>query len=159
MKKKYVNIIIIIAIIVLIVELGFIVINKVKKNYRYSKLEDITFVDDKINIYVFWGDGCPHCENLLTMLEDTKKDYGKYYNIYGFEVWENEDNGKIMDYFLEKFDKEVGNRSVPFYIIGDESFSGYSEKMKEEVLNTIIKEYEERHNNQSFEDVKDIVLE
>ena len=28
---------------------------------RYSQISDITFDDDKINIYLFWGNGCIHC--------------------------------------------------------------------------------------------------
>ena len=26
-----------------------------------AKLEDIVYDENKVNIYFFWGNGCPHC--------------------------------------------------------------------------------------------------
>ena len=123
---------------------------------RTAKLSDITFEEDKINIYFFWGDGCPHCEELFTFLESIKDEYNEYFNLYGFEVWYNEDNGKIMDYFQEELDETVGSRSVPYYIIGDKSFAGYTSSMNEEILDTIKEKYNNRQDIKNFEGVLDL---
>ena len=123
---------------------------------RTAKLSDITFEEDKINIYFFWGDGCPHCEELFTFLESIKSEYNEYFNLYGFEVWYNEDNGQIMDYFQEELGETVGSRSVPYYIIGDKSFSGYSSDMNEEILDTIEEKYENRQDIKSFEGILEL---
>ena len=110
--KKFIVIIVILLAISLT---GIVVLSSKKdkqenndsKNISYeSKLTDIKF-NDKVNIYLFYGKGCPHCEALFTYFESIKSKYSKYYNLYAFEVWYNEDNGKTMDYFLEKFDKKV----------------------------------------------------
>ena len=69
---------------------------------RYSQLSDIQFDDDKINFYVFWGDGCIHCEHLFAYLDEIWSDYSQYFNLYAFEIWSNEDNDKVMDYFMEQ---------------------------------------------------------
>ena len=130
--------------------------NTDSKNISYeSKLTDIKF-NDKVNIYLFYGKGCPHCEALFTYFESIKSKYSKYYNLYAFEVWYNEDNGKTMDYFLEKFDKKVSSRSVPFLIIGDEAFEGYSSSMNQKIIDTIEEKYKNKDNIKDFSDVLNI---
>lgn len=160
MKK----IIVIIVILLAISLTGIVVLSSKKdkqentdsKNISYeSKLTDIKF-NDKVNIYLFYGKGCPHCEALFTYFESIKSKYSKYYNLYAFEVWYNEDNGKTMDYFLEKFDKKVSSRSVPFLIIGDEAFEGYSSSMNQKIIDTIEEKYKNKDNIKDFSDVLNI---
>ena len=49
--------------------------------------EDIEEAKEKINIYLFWGNGCSHCSNLKAFMASIEEEYGKYYNLYTFEVW------------------------------------------------------------------------
>lgn len=118
---------------------------------RNSNIGDITISEDKINIYFFWGSGCPRCEELFKFFESIDSDYGKYYNLYAFEVWKNEDNGLFMDKFLKELDKKEGSRTVPYFIIGDEDFEGYGSSMDEEIKNTIIDKYNSRDKINKFE--------
>ena len=159
--KKFIVIIVILLAISLT---GIVVLSSKKdkqentdsKNISYeSKLTDIKF-NDKVNIYLFYGKGCPHCEALFTYFDSIKSKYYKYYNLYAFEVWYNEDNGKIMDYFLEKFDKKVSSRSVPFLIIGDEAFEGYSSSMNQKIIDTIEEKYKNKDNIKYFSDILNI---
>lgn len=122
-----------------------------KKINRYSNINEITYSEDKINIYVFWGNGCPHCEKLFEFLESEQKDYSKYYNIYAFEVWENEENEKLMNRFADKLNDKLNG--VPYFIIGDQSFKGFVEEDKEKILNTIKEKYENRSSIETFKDV------
>lgn len=162
MKKKLLIIGIIILIVVGIgINLGSFskekkveTISSKKINYD-SKLTDIKF-NDKVNIYLFYGRGCPHCEELFEYLESINDSYSKYYNLYTFEVWYNEDNGKIMDYFLDKFDKKVSSRSVPFLIIGDEAFEGYNTNMNQKIISTIKEKYKNRTSITDYSDVLNI---
>lgn len=159
--KKFIVIIVILLAISLT---GIVVLSSKKdkqentdsKNISYeSKLTDIKF-NDKVNIYFFYGKGCPHCEALFAYFESIKSKYSKYYNLYAFEVWYNEDNGKTMDYFLEKFDKKVSSRSVPFLIIGDEAFEGYSSSMNQKIIDTIEEKYKNKDNIKDFSDILNI---
>ena len=61
-----------------------------------------------------------------------------------------------MDYFLEKFDKKVSSRSVPFLIIGDEVCEGYSSSMNQKIIDTIEEKYKNRDNIKDFSDVLNI---
>lgn len=104
-------------------------------------IDEIDYQSKKINIYVFWGNGCPHCEELFEFLESIKSEYGKYFNVYGFEIWHNKSNGEIMDQLKEKLGEKRGSRSVPYYIIENKSMLGFDESKKEEIKNLIIYQY------------------
>lgn len=149
MKKGF-----IIAGVVLVLALTGSLVFLAMSNKEYlnknAKLSDINYETDKLNIYVFWGSTCPHCEELFNYLDSIKKDFGDMVRIYGFEVWDNEENGQIMDKFLSKFGKETGSRSVPFFIIGKEDFSGYSSANGMEIREAITKQYENLENLDNY---------
>lgn len=94
----------------------------------------------KVNIYLFRGNGCSHCHEFLQYLETIIDEYGKYINVVTYEVWENQDNAKLLEKVAEKFEEEVGG--VPYIVIGEKTFSGYSSSMNEEIENLIKEEYE-----------------
>lgn len=123
---------------------------------KNSKIEDIIYEKNKVNIYFFWGQGCPHCEELFQFLEDTKGKYAKYYNIYCFEVWNNQTNAQTMDQFSKVLNDKVG-RSVPYLIIGDQSFQGYNKTMNQKILNTILKESKKTTPDAIYQSLKENV--
>ena len=103
---------------------------------RDSKLEDIVFEGGKVNIYVFWGDGCPHCADLFEFLETAKDEYGKYFNLYKFEVWYNKENAKLLNDFSVILEDDSAR--LPYTIIGEKTFSGFGNTMKNTILNAIM---------------------
>lgn len=157
--KKYLKYIILIVILILLFSIPYIIKN-IEKNDKIepflienAQIEDITFNQNKINIYLFWGDGCPHCEELKEYFKSLEKKYSKYCTIYTFEVWNNETNGQLMDTFAKKLGDEVGSRSVPYYIIGDESISGYTNLMNEDIASSIRYKYRNRAKIENFEEL------
>ncbi|MFA6272684.1 MAG: hypothetical protein WC693_06380, partial [Patescibacteria group bacterium] len=50
---------------------------------------------ENINIYFFWGNGCPHCAEEEPFLEQLKAKYPNI-EIRDFEVWYNKDNQKLL---------------------------------------------------------------
>jgi len=83
---------------------------------EYKKVSEPT-------IYIFHGDGCPHCADLLDWIKDFK--YKKSYKIVKYEVWKNQDNSKLMNKVGKYLDADAGG--VPFIVIGDETITGFSE--------------------------------
>lgn len=118
-----------------------------------AKLEDVVIDDNKINMYFFWGDGCSHCEKLFKFLNTISGEYSKYVNVYAFEVWNNEENAKLMDEFNKALDLDTPSGSVPFFIIGDKAFSGYKAESNDIIKETIIDKYNNRENINKFEDI------
>lgn len=114
----------------------------VKKDLKIdTKLENISYDENKVNIYMFWGNGCPHCEEQLEFLESIETEYGDYFNLNLFEVWENEKNRQLLQEFASAMGDEVSG--VPYTIIGNRSFEGFNEKNQEEFLQII----KEQHKN------------
>jgi len=137
------NKIIILLIAILIVVLIIVIINYSSNNKseinRNSKIDDIVFEENKVNIYLFWGDGCPHCKEELEFLESIYDEYKKYCNIYAFEVWYNQDNADFMIELADELGEKV--TGVPYTIIGDKTFSGFGNSMKNDLKGTIMDQY------------------
>ncbi|MHB8807534.1 MAG: thioredoxin family protein [Anaerolineaceae bacterium] len=88
----------------------------------------------KLNIYFFWGDGCPHCAEEEPFLESLEEKYPSV-TIVDYEVWYNEENQKI----LNEFGKTLGFEpsGVPVTIIGDQVWIGFREEYKAEMENAV----------------------
>lgn len=111
-------------------------INTVLNNIKYDK--------EKINIYFFWGDGCPHCDKLFKFFNSLEMEFGKYFTLHSFEVWKNKENKNLLDQFSKKMKDEVGG--VPYVIIGNESFVGYREEYETKILEIIKDEYQDSYD-------------
>lgn len=142
MKKKK---ILIISLVVFVFVLFIVLINvsnkmneeKIKSTITMnSKLSDVIYDENKLNIYLFWGDGCPHCEEEWKFLKRIAPKYYDKIHVYGFEVWNSEENQKIMDEFKDKLNisKDSG---IPLTIIEDKYYIGYDESYNDEILKLI----------------------
>lgn len=103
----------------------------------------------KVNVYLFRGDGCPHCQEAEEWFDELKKDeeYSKYYELVDYEVWYNEDNASLM----EKVAKDLGTEAngVPFIVVGEKYFSGFSQDMAKDIKAAI----KDQYNNKDYKDV------
>ena len=100
--------------------------------------------NDKINLYLFHSADCSHCAAEREWLEEIKKDYSEYLNVYEYEVTYNLYNSNLM---LKVNDRLLANNTnVPFTIIGDKYFTGFSVTTSSLIENKI-KEYLELDSN------------
>lgn len=102
------------------------------------KEEDIKYSPNKFNIYLFWGDGCLHCEDLINYLNTIDNNYKSKFNLYTFEVWYNQENNRLLNKMATKLNTKASG--IPFLIVGDKYLIGYIDSMSNEVLNLIIDE-------------------
>ena len=107
---------------------------------------------EKINVYMFRGEGCPHCEEALEFFDELKEDeeFGKLYKLVTYEVWYNEDNQSVMKDVADALGEEVSG--VPYIVIGSKTFAGYASSMDDRIKDAIKAAYED-------EDYKDVVAE
>lgn len=75
-----------------------------------------------VNIYLFHSDTCPHCKEEIKFLNNIEKDYDNI-KIYMYEISDN-DNLNLMEEVAELYDTPVNG--VPFTVIGDKYFKGFS---------------------------------
>ena len=80
--------------------------------------------DDQITLYLFHGDGCPHCADELEYLDTIYERYPDL-KIEKYEVWYDEENSK----FLDKVSRELSIKrtGVPTTIIGETAIVGYGD--------------------------------
>lgn len=107
-------------------------------------LDDVEYSEDKINIYFFWGKGCPHCEEEFEFFESIQNEFGDYINIHSFEVWYNKDNEDLLEEFSSRMGDTV--RGVPYTIIGKKSFTGFSSDYEEDMLKAIKDQYKNSYD-------------
>ena len=96
----------------------------------------ITVKANEANIYLFYGDGCPHCSALEKYLDKEYKS-DKELHIYKYEVWNNKENQTIWKEVQKIMKKDA--QGVPYFIIGDKLYQGYNETESwEETIDTAI---------------------
>lgn len=123
--------------------------NTIEKN---ATLDMVECNNSKVNVYVFWGDGCPHCKKEFEYLEKISKRYSSYFDVYGFEIWLNEDNAKIMNKFREILKDD--SSGIPCTIVGDKVFHGYAQESSNEILDAIISEYKSKSKTNYCDEIK-----
>lgn len=99
----------------------------------------------EVNIYFFRGEGCPHCEEAEQWFQSIEAEYGSYFNIVDYETWYNEDNANLMQQVAEARGEEA--EGVPYIIVGDKSWSGFTESYEEEILSQITSVYAQDVND------------
>lgn len=87
-------------------------------------ITNIKAEENLVNLYLFYSNTCPHCEAEMELLDELQEDYDNL-KIYKYEISENE-NSLLLSKVSEMFDINV--TGVPFTIIGEKTFFGYSEE-------------------------------
>ena len=102
--------------------------------------------DSKINIYFFYGDGCPHCAKEEIFLDELQDKYKDKINIFRYETWYDETNRDLLFKIKTLFGKDKDER-VPFTVIGKETYLGYNEYVGKKIESNVI-EYLEIDNDE-----------
>ena len=93
----------------------------------------------KVNVYLFRGEGCPHCEEMLEFFDSIEEEFGQYYTMNTYEVWYKQENADLMEEVAEKLGVSV--TGVPFLVIGDQTWNGYASSYDAEIEAKILSEY------------------
>ena len=122
----------------------------IEEGIKYD-LKDYKESDDKINIYLFRGNGCGHCKNFVTFLYENIDELGKYFNLVSYEIFYNQDNSKLMSKVSKFFGEEADG--VPYIVIGDKYFAGFGEGAQEDIKNAIKELYNSKDRYDVFEEM------
>lgn len=92
-----------------------------------------------VNIYLFYSDTCPHCASEEKVIEELEKKYDNIV-VYRYEVG-NSENARLLEEVAKIKDTTV--TGVPFTVIGDKVFKGFSESDSKERFMATIEYYSE----------------
>lgn len=81
-------------------------------------------------IYLFWGDGCPHCERARPVLAQIAERY-EGVELQEFEVWNNPDNQARFLEFAAKYGMEASG--VPTIFLGTKYWVGWTDQIAKDV--------------------------
>lgn len=103
-------------------------------------ISNIRAEENLVNLYLFYSNTCSHCEAEMKLLDELQEDYDNL-RIYKYEISEDK-NSLLLSKVSEMFNTNV--TGVPFTIIGEKTFFGYSEEnSKKKFVGTI--EYYSSH--------------
>lgn len=72
-------------------------------------------------VYLFYGDGCPHCAEVHMYLDNLNL---QDVNIQKFEIYNNRENAVLLNDFFNHYNVAENDRGVPVVFIGNEYLVG-----------------------------------
>lgn len=108
--------------------------------------------DKQITIYLFRGNGCHFCQDFLNFLNSIVDEYGKYFKVVSYETWYDRNNYDLMT----EVSTFLGQPStgVPYIIIGDQVFGGYSSNYDDAIKKAITDLYNSKDRYDVFEEME-----
>lgn len=100
---------------------------------------------EEVNINLFYGDGCPHCEKEQQFLKVLKYQLGDNINIKKYEVWNNQENNELLSKVRETLN-ETGD-SVPYTVINNKPYTGYNDDLQKEIKYAVFVNLKETNPN------------
>ena len=85
-------------------------------------------------IYMFWGDGCPHCEAARQFINSLKIKFSNI-ELKAYEVWYVPENQQLYKDMCTTYGFEA--RYVPTIFIGDHYWEGFNETIAKEMEDAI----------------------
>ncbi len=87
-------------------------------------------------VYLFWGEGCPHCEQEKQFLAELKKEL-PLMEVRDFEVWHDKQNADFFSRMLSSQGMRL--TGVPVTFVDDRAFTGFSALSKPAIEDAIRK--------------------
>lgn len=94
----------------------------------------------EVKVYFFRGEGCSHCAEAEAWFQSIEEEYGSYFQIIDYETWYNRENADLM----QRVAKARGEKAegVPYIIIGNQSWNGFTQEYGSEMIERIKSEFE-----------------
>jgi len=93
-----------------------------------------TTPSNPVFIYLFWGEGCPHCAKAKPYFENLAATHPEI-QLHTYEIYYDEENQKLFFLMAEKFGLQ--QLAVPTIFIGQYYLQGYSESYNSSIENVV----------------------
>lgn len=129
------------SLIVLVIILAGVSIFFIDK-YQVSGIQVSAQIENNSNpnpnntfvLYEFYGEGCPHCAQLNSVLEEHAGNY-PLLKINRYEIYHNQNNQRLFEYLAESYGANV--QGVPTVFINDKVIVGFNDNIKESITEEI----------------------
>jgi len=116
-----------VAYIFMLLILLFVLSTLVQKNGQLTSAattNKFSSIDEKkMNVYYFYGEGCPHCAKVEPFIARIENEYAL--QLHKFEIYNNRENLLLLNDYFNKYQVPLEGRGIPViftsdsYIIGD----------------------------------------
>lgn len=79
--------------------------------------------NDKVDVYLFYGEGCAHCGKILEFFDKIEEKYPEM-NLIKKEIYFNKENALLMQDFCNQINTQL--EGVPTVFIDNKAYVGYS---------------------------------
>jgi glutaredoxin len=86
--------------------------------------------ETSVYVYIFWGEGCPHCEVAKPFLEALTQRYSQI-EVIDFEVYKSQENQALFGAMASAHGFEP--RYVPTIFVGEQHWEGYSSLLRDDI--------------------------
>lgn len=107
--------------------------------------------DKEVTLYLFHGDGCPHCKEEMEYLKTIEKKY-KDLKIVKYEVWYDKENSELLKKVQDTF--KITTKGVPTNVIGSTVITGFGSSTGK-TIERAIEYYQENDYEDIVSQVKD----
>jgi len=90
--------------------------------------------ENTVNVHMFYGKGCAHCERMHVFLEDMQEKY-PLLNVNEYETYFDQENRVLFQEMADSFETEI--EGVPTLFIDDKVIVGFSTSLGESIENEI----------------------
>lgn len=105
---------------------------------------------EKVNLYLFWGDGCPHCAAEEELLTDLENEYENL-SVTKYEVWYHSENNAFLQKIAASTERTF--RGVPVTIVGQTIITGFSTETEQQIRRAI-NYYSENEHHDIVQEIK-----
>lgn len=102
-----------------------------RSDYEYNDSDK-----GSLALYVFWGEGCSHCEDAKPFLAELDNTYLSL-RIRGFEIWYDEENASLFTQMADHYNIPAGGRGTPTFFLGSRYWTGFSEAIGADIKATV----------------------
>lgn len=104
--------------------------------FLFFLLKLVSAQQKNVDLYFFYGQGCPFCTRAEFFLKELKTKYPNL-SVVSFEVYNNQENRKLYFALAQAYKIETG--AVPGFFINDKAFIGYDDFNAFQIRNEILK--------------------
>jgi len=107
-------------------------------SFLLFSLRIVSAQSNTVDLYFFYGQGCPHCAQAEVFLEKLKNQYPQL-NIFANEVYYNQNNRLLYSAMAQAYGLNLAEIPVPVIYIDEKSFVGYSDYIGSQIRNEILR--------------------
>lgn len=116
-------------------------------------IDDYEETEDQVQIYLFWSSTCTHCHDVLEFINDNLDEYGEKIKMRSYETSTNADNYALQQKVAKFF--SINAPGVPLLVVGESTFYGFSDSIKDKILEAIDGEYSANEKYDVFEKIEE----